>query len=139
MFFKFVTDPRNKRDTSESGGEFVEPLAEPGDEDPSEEVQKAAVEAKTPETTVVPESKNEEGTEGAVLIVAENNNATTTTTAIPPPTTNDLIAITNATTIIFETTTPILILATTTTPFGPEWLTLAELDDYHHRLVGVSF
>uniref|UniRef100_A0AC34G133 Transmembrane protein n=1 Tax=Panagrolaimus sp. ES5 TaxID=591445 RepID=A0AC34G133_9BILA len=121
---RFVTDPRNKRDTAE----FVEPLATPGDDDPAEDIQKDVEAAKATETATMAKSEVEEDTTKIIpgIIVVENNFTSTSlamTSTTPPTTTTTFLA-----------TTTILIVEATTTPFGPEWLTLDELDDMHHRL-----
>jgi hypothetical protein len=123
---RFVTDPRNKRDTAE----FVEPLAAPGDDDPAEDVQKAMEDSKAEETAPMAKSEIEEVTTQIIpgIIIVENLTTTTTTTLAPTTTTTTP----TTTTTIFSTT--VLIVEATTTTFGPEWLTLAELDDMHDRL-----
>jgi hypothetical protein len=122
---RFVTDPRNKRDADE----FVEPLVSPGDEDPSQDVKEAAMEAKE-ETATMAQSKIQETTQIAGIIFFAQNNFSTT---ITPETTTTT---TPTTTTTLETTTVVLFVEATTTSYGPEWLTLAELDDMHDRLIG---
>jgi hypothetical protein len=122
---RFVTDPRNKRDTAE----FVEPLAAPGDDDPEEDVQKAMEDSKAEEAAPMAKSEIEEVTTQIIPGIIIIENLTTTTT----PTTTTIT--TTPTTTIFSTT--VLIVEATTTTFGPEWLTLAELDDMHDRLTNV--